>query len=428
MQRRKIPLWALAALGITGLIVILLPGLRVTGVLHPEPRSVPTVSRAAAPQAFAGAAGKARQLALEHLIERNLPGLSLAVGVRGGLVWAEGVGLADLRTNTPVTPEHRFPIGTASTVLASAAAGLLLEAGRLNLDDAIQTHVPTFPARHAVTIRQLMSHTSGLDSDGGDDSELFIRHCESPAQAFPYFAEGPLLFPPGSSFSYSNYSWIPVSAAIEAAAGKPFLVYVQERVLDPLNLRDTVPDPTPFEPDDDHPLANLVRELIIDPRASRGAAAPPASPGGRVTSYFPRFAADPKFGLHLLRPLDHSCYSGAGVYLSTPSDLVRFGLAILGGKLLKPETVALLQTPHRLPSGDETGYALGWDLETITLAGKPVRAVGHDGDTLGGMVASLLMVPERGLVVAVVSNISYAATFDLASKVAGAFADQPGDK
>lgn len=130
MQRRKIPLWALAALGITGLIVILLPGLRVTGVLHPEPRSVPTVSRAAAPQAFAGAAGKARQLALEHLIERNLPGLSLAVGVRGGLVWAEGVGLADLRTNTPVTPEHRFPIGTASTVLASAAAGLLLEAGR----------------------------------------------------------------------------------------------------------------------------------------------------------------------------------------------------------------------------------------------------------------------------------------------------------
>jgi serine beta-lactamase-like protein LACTB len=109
-------------------------------------------------------------------------------------------------------------------------------------------------------------------------------------------------------------------------------------------------------------------------------------------------------------------------FLSTPSDLVRFGLAMNNGGLLHPATVRLLQTSQQLTSGAETGYGLGWDLETVTLAGQPTASVGHNGDSLGGMVTSLLTLRERGLVVAVTSNISYANTFSLASKVAEAFA------
>ena len=143
-----------------------------------------------------------------------------------------------------------------------------------------------------------------------------------------------------------------------------------------------------------------------------------------MTPYFPRFAADPRYGLHVMRPLDYSCYAGASVFLSTPSDLVRFGMAINSGKLLQPATVQLLQTSQRLASGQETGYGLGWDLETVTLAGKQTRVVGHDGDSLGGMVASFMTFPEYGIVVAVTSNISYADTFSLAVKIAEAFAEQ----
>src|SRR5205085_9990125 len=105
---------------------------------------------------------------------------------------------------------------------------------------------------------------------------------------------------------------------------------------------------------------------------------------------------------------NYSCYAGSSAVLSTPSDLVRFGMAIKDGKLLKPATVQLLQTSQRLPSGQETGYGLGWDLETVTLAGKQTVAVGHDGDSLGGMVASLMTFPEHEIVVSVTSNISYA--------------------
>ena len=71
-------------------------------------------------------------------------------------------------------------------------------------------------------------------------------------------------------------------------------------------------------------------------------------------------------------------------FFSTPSDLVRFGLAMNSGRLLQPATVQLLQTSQQLTSGQETGYGLGWDLETVTLAGGPTQAAGHDGESRAG--------------------------------------------
>ena len=125
-----------------------------------------------------------------------------------------------------------------------------------------------------------------------------------------------------------------------------------------------------------------------------------------------------------MREIDYSCYAGSSAFLSTPSDLVRFAMAINSGKLLQPATVQVLQTSQRLASGEETGYGLGWDLETATLAGEQTRLVGHDGESLGGMVASFMTFPEHGIVVAVTSNTSYADTYGLGVKIAEAFAEQ----
>jgi CubicO group peptidase (beta-lactamase class C family) len=147
----------------------------------------------------------------------------------------------------------------------------------------------------------------------------------------------------------------------------------------------------------------------------------------RVTFYFPRFAADPTYGLHLMRDLDYSCYAGSSVFLSTPSDLVRFGMAMNGGKVLQRATVQLLQTSQRLATGEETGYGLRWDLGTVTLTGKQTRVAGHDGGTLGGMVASLITFPEQRIVGSLVSNISYADASSLAVRIAQAFAEQGRD-
>jgi CubicO group peptidase (beta-lactamase class C family) len=426
MREQRNPAWLVVMLAAVGLLLAI-PALWVivsltARPLHPDPAKVPTVSHSAPKSP--GAAEKARQVALAHLMQENLPGLSVAAGAGGEIVWAEGFGFADLRSSVPVTPDHRFRIGTASTALTSAAAGLLLEKGTLKLDDEIQKYVPAFPKKQwPVTLRELMGHTAGVVSEGGEP--LFTKHCERSGDALQYFAEKPLAFQPGTEHRYSSLGWALVSMAIEATADQPFLKFMREQIFDPAEMRHTMADAA-GEVDDDFPPINMIRELIYDPRAARNRAAEPSMKPGhdRVTSYFTRFRQDPNYGLHLMRPLDYSCYSGASVFASTPSDLVRFGMAMQEGKLLRPDTVRLLQTSQRLASGKETGYGLGWYVRTVTLAGKETLVTGHDGDSLGGVVASLITLPDYGFVVAVTSNISYSGTFPLAVKIAEIFAEQ----
>ena len=106
--------------------------------LHPAPHDAPSVTHLAPPPKWAGTVERGRQIVRVGLTEQNLPGLSVAVGVGGEIVWAEGFGWADLEKKVKVAPDTQFRIGTASTALTSAAVGLLLERGQLNLDDEIQ--------------------------------------------------------------------------------------------------------------------------------------------------------------------------------------------------------------------------------------------------------------------------------------------------
>jgi CubicO group peptidase (beta-lactamase class C family) len=392
--------WLALIAGGIGTLVAFIGGLHVymtatATPLHPERERIPSVTEPASSPAWNASIERGRAIVRAALAEQNLPGLSVAVGADGQLVWAEGFGWADLENRVPVAPDLRFRLGTASTALTSAGAGLLVEQGKLSLDAEIQAYVPEMPKKPwPMTLGQVMAHQAGIRSDGGDEGPLFGTHCERPVEALQAFGDGDLRFEPGTSYRFSNFGYILVSAAIEKAADEPFLSFMRAKVFEPLGLRDTRPDDA----------AGDVPKL--------------------ATPYFPRYAADPKYGLHLMRDLDYSCYAGASVFVSTPSDLVRFGLAVNGGTLLQPATVERLQAEQRLRTGEATGYGLGWDLETVTLNGEQVRAVGHDGDLLGGRAVSLMTIPERGLVVAVTSNISYADTFAVAAKLAEAFAAQ----
>jgi CubicO group peptidase (beta-lactamase class C family) len=388
---------ALAALGV-GVLLLGLFGLNVymsatATPLHPEPDRAPSVPNADPSGTWANGVARAQQIVRAELSRQNLPGLSVAVGVRGKLVWAEGFGFANLDSRAPVTPTHRFRIGTASKVLTSAAVGVLVENQRLKLDDEIQVHVPQFPKKESpVTLRQLMAHVAGLGTDSGDEGPLFAERCERPVDGLQFFAGQSLLFEPGTQYRYSSYGWIVVSAAVEAAAKEPFLTFMHEEIFDRLKMHDTIGESGP------HPIADA------------------------VTSYFPRFAADPRYGPDVMRDINLSCYAGASGFLSTPSDLVHFAMAIDAGALLSPATVQLLQTSQRLRSGEETGYGLGWDVETVTFLGEQARIVGHDGALLGGPVTSLRSLRDGEIVVVVMSNISYADTPALALQIAEAFA------
>jgi serine beta-lactamase-like protein LACTB len=402
--KNRMPPWVALVIIAAGLVVAVVVGVwqyaHAVPPLHPDPQKVPSVTEGVPSPRWIGAVEKARQISRAGLSEQNLPGLSVAVGVGGNgvageIVWAEGFGWADIEKRVPAAPGLRFRIGHVSKALTSAAVGLLREKGRLHLDEEIQTYVPGFPKKQwPVTVRQLMGHMAGVRHYLGEEADVPSGHCERASEGLRSFADDPLLFEPVSQYRYSTYGWILVSAAVEAAAGEPFFTFMRTQIFAPLGMTDTTPDSTT-------------------------AAIP-----NRATFYFPRFSGDNAFGHDVATTVDYSCFAGAGAFLSTPSDLVRFGMAMSSGKLLRPETVSMLQTSQSLSSGKDTAYGLGWMLETVPLAGEPTRLVGHASRSLLGASTSFLTFPDRGIVVAVTSNTSYAGTRSIALNIAQAFAEQ----
>ena len=318
---------------------------------------------------------RARPFVRALVAEENLPGLSLAVGMAGDIVWAEGFGWADIGERRPVTPTTLFRVGGAAIPMTATAVGVLHERGLLDLDAPVRDYLPSFPEKQwSVTTRQLMGHVAGVRHPPFDEELLYMRnHCESPLDGLELFADDPLLFAPGTRHRYSSYGWTLVGAVVEAAAGEPFLGFMQREVYDPSEMRETVFDD------------------VLRPSARRTHFYWPFGGGNAVED-----AADG----------DNSCIQGAGALLSTPSDVVRFGLATLDGRLLRPETLDMLRTPLELESGESTEYGLGWFVPSAPLGPEAKTTVfGHSGASVGGFT-SFMTLPEHGIVVAVTTNVT----------------------
>ncbi|MDX2149945.1 MAG: serine hydrolase domain-containing protein [Bryobacteraceae bacterium] len=399
-MRRELAVGCGAALlaavgGLVGIRVVMSVG---AGRVHSRADAVQSVRESEPVGKWAEAAKRARGLVAARMAAENVPGVSVAVGVDGDVVWAEGFGQADLDTGARVTPGTRFRMGSASAALTSAAVGVLVDEGRLRLDDEIQRHVPQFPKKQwQVTLRQLMSHTGGLAADGGDDGPLFRKRCEAAVEAVGHFAGDALVSEPGTEYRPTQYGWVLASAAVEAAAGRPLLPFLEERVFRPLGMRDTGAESAKEEnPEgvgedgEDAPPFALVRHLVLKPLGV--AAGKTRAESAPATVYARGMGPEPnvRYGLHVRYPGNLSCYAGGMRFYSTAPDLVRFGLGMQGGRVLRAETVQALPTGQRL------------------------------GELRGQTVASLLMLRERGMVVAVMANAD-TDVVGLAREVAEAF-------
>jgi CubicO group peptidase (beta-lactamase class C family) len=158
-------------------------------------------------------------------------------------------------------------------------------------------------------MRQLMGHVAGVRHYRNEGDYMPSAHYERASEGLQSFADDPLLFEPETRYSYSTYGWILVSAAVEAAADEPFFTFMRTQIFKPLGMADTTSD--------------SATEPIPD----------------RATFYYPRFSGDTQYGPEIASTVDYSCFAGAGGFLSTPSDLVRFGMALNSGTLLRPSTV-----------------------------------------------------------------------------------------
>jgi CubicO group peptidase (beta-lactamase class C family) len=191
-------------------------------------------------------AAAVRRIADDLRRTAKLPGLSVAVMQRGRVVFAEGFGHADVGRRLPVTPGTQFRTASVAKVITATAVARLVESGQLDLDAPVRRYVPSFPDTGGdtggrITPRQLAGHLSGLPhySDG---DRVEDRVYASVADALSVFAHLPPAAPPGARYRYSTHGYTLLSAAVEGAAGVPFLEYLARSVLQPLGMRATGPE------------------------------------------------------------------------------------------------------------------------------------------------------------------------------------------
>ena len=346
---------------------VVLAVLVVSGVAARDPGSCVSRPAVPVPAAYAAAVTRARAIVCDQLMPR-IPGLQVAIGVNGRLVWSEGFGYADRERHIPVTNETQFRIGSVSKPLTAAAVALLYEQGKLDLDAPVQRYVPSFPEKgYPITTRQLAGHLSGIRNYRSEEPFL-NRPFNRVRDGLTLFAHDSLLFPPGTRFAYSSPGWILISAVVEGASGQDFLSYMSRAVFGPLGMTHTTPDRT---------------DSLIPHR-----------------THF--YDADSAAGFVTALAVDNSYKWASGGFLSSAEDLVKFGSALLKPGFLKAQTLDLLFTSQKTAAGEATGYGIGW---FVTTDGLGHQWVFHGGSSIGG-TAVFGLDRGSGVVIAILSNLS----------------------
>jgi CubicO group peptidase (beta-lactamase class C family) len=313
-----------------------------------------------------------------HQDTSGVAGLAAAIAVDGRLVWTGGFGWADIENRVPMSAATVSRIGSISKPIAAAATMVMVDRDRLDLDAPISTYLPQYPQPQArITTRQLMSHTAGV-RHYADDAEFFSAvHYDDVVAPMAVFWSDSLLFEPGTDYSYSTFAWTVVSAVTEAAAGRPFLELMRDEVFMPLGLLSMQPEWV---------------DSIIPHRAS----------------YYDRTEAG---GWLNARAVDNSNKWAGGGFVSNAADLVGFALGLLDGRVMSPTSRAE-SWRQQTPQG-ESSYGLGWSVGAI----EGHRSVSHSGGSVGA-TAMLVVLPDDGIVVAVLGNTAGVGHSGIAGRVA----------
>jgi CubicO group peptidase (beta-lactamase class C family) len=321
--------------------------------------------------------------ALQRMVDRGVPGASIAVVADGELIWEEGFGWADLEHCVPAKADTRFGIGSITKTLTTALFARLAERGTVGWDIPVEQYLPTFPyAGRKITPRLIASHLSGLD-DSFSSSRSYSTERFSTQQALEHIFAEPLRHEPGSRLFYATGSYTILAAILEKATGEDFRSLMRRELLDPLRLRSTVPNERP---------------AIVEHRASFYE----RDESGEVVN---ALSYDPSYK-----------WAGAG-YVSTAADLARFASALLSGEVLGEEATRQLFSPMQLTSGEypvtgmgsfmgaeDSGIGLGWNIARDWKG----RLVYHQPGGGVGISAWLLIYPDEKLTIAILSNLTAA--------------------
>jgi len=324
------------------------------------------------------------RIASQVLEERGIPSASVAVVKGGKLAYTHAYGLAHIHPDVAATPEMRYSIGSVSKQFTAAAILLLQEQGKLSINDVVGKYVPGLTRGNEVTIRQILSHTSGYQDYWPED--YLMTPMMKPAtaqQILDTWAKKPLDFEPGTKWQYSNTNFVIAGEIVEKVSGEKLFQFLGEHIFHPLGMKSawnsdeiklTSPDATPY-------IRNALGPLRLAPTEGSG------------------------------------WMFAAGELAMTAHDLALWDESLIAQSVLKPESYKEMFTEVKLKDGTGTKYGLG--VEVTKRDGR--RSIEHSGEVTGFVSDNEVLVDD-GVAVAVLTNHMAGGASEIAQLVASTVA------
>ena len=320
-------------------------------------------------------------LVKQQMDEQRIPGLSLAVTIDNELVFTKGYGLSNVELQFPALAESVYEIASLTKQFTAMGILLLAEDGKLALDDPVSKHLAdTPPAWSKITLRHLLTHTSGIPDYDDAGSPLDPRHDYTDDELVKLAATLPLKFAPGARWSYSNTAYVLLGIIIHQVSGQAYNDFLRERIFSRLHMGST----------------RVLSDTDLIPYRASGY----QLDDGRLKN---QDWMSPTVG-----------NTGDGGLLSSVVDLAKWDTAIQYGALVPPERWKQIFTPVTLNSGKPFPYGFGWFIREQN--GAPYYE--HSGH-LQGFASHILRFPKARVTVVVLANLAQADAFQIAHGVAG---------
>jgi len=322
------------------------------------------------------------QIARQALESTGVPSASIAIVKDGQIAYIQAYGHARLEPHIPARPEMRYSVGSISKQFTATAILILAEEHKLSLDDPVSRYLPTLTRANEVTIRELLSHTSGYQDYWPQDYVPPFMLAEVTAdQILEQWARKPLDFDPGTQWQYSNTNFVIAGLIVEKASGMPLLKFLRERVFTPIKM-ESVADV------DGRPLGDT-----------------------DATGYL-RYGLGPD----RVAPKEGKGWLYAAAELAMPAqDLAKWDLAMINHRLLKPSSYKEMQTEVLLKNGEGTRYGLGIAVRHELNH----RALEHGGAVSGFAAQNVVFPDDRVAVIVLTNEMPADAASEIAHKIAG---------
>jgi CubicO group peptidase (beta-lactamase class C family) len=303
---------------------------------------------------------------------QRIPGVAVGVMRGGHVIKAAGYGLANIELDVPVTPETIFQTGSVGKQFTATAIMMLVESGKLSLDDSLIRYFPEGMRNwRGITIRQVLTHTSGIPDYGGEEDTMNkgvidFRRDYTEDELIQRFSQLPLDFPPGSKWRYSNTGYVILGVLIHRITGQFYGDFLHDRIFAPLGMSAT----------------RIISEEDIVPHRSSGY----RLVNGEVKNQ------------QWVSPSLNTTADGA-LYTNV-LDMAKWDSALYTNRLLRPASLARMWTPVVLNDGTTHSYGFGWDATTV----NDHRLIAHKGAWQGFTMQISRYVDDR-LTVVVFTNL-----------------------